>query len=147
MPWDIQKNNYASNSNRSLFIYFFQFDLGCTSYLQCLPSNIRKYKFPPKISQKIFINLIFTRQCADSSQSVNLTEELGNKCKVVFTKVCYGYNPQRRTSENVWGGGCRTPPPLQPYFLAGFSSSGPVKTTLHWSLSSSMVLITEYTEC
>jgi hypothetical protein len=25
------KNNYPSNSNRSLFIYFFQFDLGCTS--------------------------------------------------------------------------------------------------------------------
>ncbi len=33
MPWDIQKNNYPSNSNRSRFIYFFQFDLGCTLYI------------------------------------------------------------------------------------------------------------------
>ncbi len=33
MPWDIQKNNYPSNYNRSLFIYFFQFDFGCTSYI------------------------------------------------------------------------------------------------------------------
>ncbi len=32
MPWDIQKNKYPSNCNRSLFIYFFQFDFGCTSY-------------------------------------------------------------------------------------------------------------------
>jgi hypothetical protein len=24
-----KKNNYPSNCNRSLFIYFFQFDLGC----------------------------------------------------------------------------------------------------------------------
>jgi hypothetical protein len=35
MPWDIQKNNYPSNCNRSLFIYFFQFDFGCTSYNPC----------------------------------------------------------------------------------------------------------------
>jgi hypothetical protein len=33
MPWDIQKNNYPSNCNRSHLIYFFQCDLGCTSYL------------------------------------------------------------------------------------------------------------------
>ncbi len=33
MPWDIQKNNYPSNCNRSLFIYFFQLDFGCTTYI------------------------------------------------------------------------------------------------------------------
>ncbi len=32
------KNNYPSNCNHSLFIYFFQFDLGCTSYLQSIKS-------------------------------------------------------------------------------------------------------------
>jgi hypothetical protein len=32
MPSDIQKNNNPSNCNRSLFIYFFQFDFGCTTY-------------------------------------------------------------------------------------------------------------------
>jgi hypothetical protein len=67
-----------------------------------------------------------------------------------LTKVCYGYNPHRRTIVRmcVGGGGVAAPPPpLQPYFLVGFSSSSPVKTTLNWSLCSSMVLITEYTEC
>ncbi len=34
MPSDIQKNNYPSNCNRSLFIYSFQFDFGCTTYVQ-----------------------------------------------------------------------------------------------------------------
>ncbi len=34
MPWDIQKNNDPSNCNRSHFIYFFQLDFGCTTYVQ-----------------------------------------------------------------------------------------------------------------
>ncbi len=28
----LKKNIYPSNCNRSRFIYFFQFDFGCTSY-------------------------------------------------------------------------------------------------------------------
>ncbi len=28
------KNNYPSNCNRSFFIYFFQFDFGCTTYIK-----------------------------------------------------------------------------------------------------------------
>ncbi len=34
MPWDIQKNNYPSKCNHSLFIHFFQFDFGYTTYLR-----------------------------------------------------------------------------------------------------------------
>ncbi len=32
MPWDIQENNYPPKCNRFLFLHFFQFDFGCTTY-------------------------------------------------------------------------------------------------------------------
>jgi hypothetical protein len=38
------KNYYPSNCNRSLFIYFFQFDLGCTAYYYCAG---KKHSFCP----------------------------------------------------------------------------------------------------
>jgi hypothetical protein len=28
-----ENNNYPSNCNRSLFVHFFQFDFGCTTYV------------------------------------------------------------------------------------------------------------------
>jgi hypothetical protein len=42
---DIQKNNYPSNCNRSLFIYFFQFDFGCTTYfIGTVPRYLKKFQ-------------------------------------------------------------------------------------------------------
>jgi hypothetical protein len=46
---DALRYYYHYNCNRSLFIYFFQFDFGCTSYMlavQCTASFARCDVFP-----------------------------------------------------------------------------------------------------
>ncbi len=51
------KNNYPSNCNCSLFIYFFQFDFGCTTYILSLPppaTSSLSHHLPPPVFPATF---------------------------------------------------------------------------------------------